>query len=583
MRISLLSWLMLLLPSVMAANHGDRSRDLADASANHGPVPMVHLEAEQLPDLNIPRAGHALFMVNGELTVAGGHTNGFVPTPTAEYYKDGKWHEVSMTYAHDVGLSVVLKSGKVLLAGGCEQPAGIGQTINAEMYDYQTHTFRGFGFLHQRRVLASALELDSGQVIIAGNWYAPDGIELFHEEKSDRGDNNIKRSFTYIKDVSAQRSSPYIFRMADGDALIFGNSDTRGDTLRNAFADRLKGDTLHIPLFESWSPLRIGPHNDAMSNIGDESQNEYTYLLAVQDSTGQVAIARVCGTEFTLLPTACPVPMVCQGDSIEYGTNVIVDRQAQRAYLLGISTKVHTGTYENRLYVLCIDYAQASKGSGAPMTLYYTQPMKVVPDCMPLLTPEGNLLIAGGLIGCSNYTPSNGVWLLRVGGEPEKAASSCAWWIWIALGCLILVLAAVTLFIYRRRSHRAQSLDIDSEPSQESAPTIPDSDLMNRIRRLMEEQRPYLNSELKLSDVATALGTHRNAISSSINVCVGCSFTQFVNTYRINHAKKLMRSQPNIKMSEIWAASGFANESSFFRTFKAMTGMTPSDWKQKSD
>ena len=106
---------------------------------------------------------------------------------------------------------------------------------------------------------------------------------------------------------------------------------------------------------------------------------------------------------------------------------------------------------------------------------------------------------------------------------------------------------------------------------------------MNRIRRLMEEQRPYLNSELKLSDVATALGTHRNAISSSINVCVGCSFTQFVNTYRINHAKKLMRSQPKIKMSEIWAASGFANESSFFRTFKAMTGMTPSDWKQKSD
>ena len=70
--------------------------------------PVIKLETERLPDLNIPRAGHALFYArlaegrlqgkNGELTVAGGHTNGFVPTPTAEYLKDGKWHTMPMTY-----------------------------------------------------------------------------------------------------------------------------------------------------------------------------------------------------------------------------------------------------------------------------------------------------------------------------------------------------------------------------------------------------------------------------------------------------------------------------------------------------
>ena len=107
--------------------------------------PVIKLETERLPGLNIPRAGHALFYArsaegrlqgkNGELTVAGGHTNGFVPTPTAEYLKDGKWHTMPMTYTHDFGLSVVLKSGKVLLAGGCEQPTGIGQTYTAELYD----------------------------------------------------------------------------------------------------------------------------------------------------------------------------------------------------------------------------------------------------------------------------------------------------------------------------------------------------------------------------------------------------------------------------------------------------------------
>ena len=61
----ILSLLSVVLP-VAAQDHGDRSRDLADVSANHGPVPMIHLKAEQLPDLNIPRAGHEMFCVNGE-------------------------------------------------------------------------------------------------------------------------------------------------------------------------------------------------------------------------------------------------------------------------------------------------------------------------------------------------------------------------------------------------------------------------------------------------------------------------------------------------------------------------------------
>lgn len=208
--------------------------------------------------------------------------------------------------------------------------------------------------------------------------------------------------------------------------------------------------------------------------------------------------------------------------------------------------------------------------------------MEVAPDYMPLLTPEGNLLIAGGLAGSSNYTPSSSVWLLRVGGEPEGATSGIAWWIWAML-LTIVVLSAVTIIIYRHRSHRERSIDFGLEPSHEPVPANPDSDLMDRISRLMEEQKLYLDSELKLGDVATALGTNRNAISSSINVCAGCSFTQFVNNYRINYAKELIRRRPDIKISEVWFASGFATESYFFRTFKAVTGMTPSEWKQKND
>ena len=529
-----------------------------------------------MPDLNISRAGHALFYVNGELTVAGGHTNGFVPTPTAEYFKDGKWHTMQMTYTHDVGIAAVLKSGKVLLAGGCEQPAGIGQTIHAEIYDPQSHTFRGFGNLQRGRVLASALEVDSGKVVIAGNWYAQDGIELFHERQSDKGDNVHKRSFTYIKDVSAQRSNPYIFRMADGDALILGNNSTKGDILNCTFADRLKGDTLHFPLLDSWSPLNAITHDDAVSFIGDEPNSGYTYLMPVQDSTGQVAIARVSETDVSLLSTVCPIPMFCQGDSIEYFSNVIVDRQSHHAYLLGISSNFHAVSEKSPLYVLRIDYDQTSANGGVPMTLYYSQPMEVVPSCMPLLTPEGNLLIVGGLTEGSNYTPSSAVWLLRVGGEPE-AASGKGYWMWILLG--IIVLAAILWTIRWRKQKPTSAISEPVATPEAAEEDVPH--LMQRINDIMESQKLYKNSELKLSDLANAVGSNRRAVSDCINSQAGNSFNQYVNTFRTEHAKRIIRQYPDRKLSDIYVESGFANETSFFRTFKALTGMTPKEWKDK--
>lgn len=546
------------------------------------------LETTRMADLNIPRAGHQVFYAGGELMVAGGHTDGFVPTPTAEYYADGKWHQLSMTYNHDFGISVMLKSGKVLLAGGCEQPTGIGQTYTAEFYDPLTRTFRGFGNMNVKRVWASALELNNGQVVIAGNWYHADGIELFHEKQSHVGDNKDKQSFEYIKDVTTERSLPYIFQMADGDALILGSIGTRGDTLRCTFADRLKGDTVHIPLFETWQPLVTGMHHDEASLISDD----FTYLLPVQDSTGQVAIAQVQSVvgdlqspTITLYPTACDIPMAYQGDQIEYFSNIIVDRQASRAYLAGINRCFHATPEKARYYVLSIDYAQASEGNAAPMMLYYTDPLNATPDCAPLLTPEGNLLFAGGLSDNSNYTPSAAVWLLCLGTTlPNSSGFDMNGVLWIGLAVVGLIVLAVLLLTVLRRNHGDWHNDSSAADIRVPVPVIPPDDiLMQRITCLMEEQELYLDSELKLSDVASSLGSNRNAISNCINSQRGCSFTQFVNKYRIDYAQRLLRTRSDIKISEVWTTSGFSTERTFLRTFKQLTGMTPSEFKTKID
>ncbi len=51
--------------------------------------PVVRVEAERLPDMNIPRSGHSALLLNGEVTVVGGHTSGFVHYITKDFVQEG--------------------------------------------------------------------------------------------------------------------------------------------------------------------------------------------------------------------------------------------------------------------------------------------------------------------------------------------------------------------------------------------------------------------------------------------------------------------------------------------------------------
>jgi len=96
---------------------------------------------------------------------------------------------------------------------------------------------------------------------------------------------------------------------------------------------------------------------------------------------------------------------------------------------------------------------------------------------------------------------------------------------------------------------------------------------------LMQNDKPYLESELNMSDIADRLGVHRNEVSACVNSCLGISFSQFVNEYRVEYAKRLLTNKPDMKMTQIAMESGFSSDTSFFRTFKALVGMTPKEWQ----
>ena len=511
--------------------------------------PMVRIVPERLPDLTVPRSGHNIFYVNGELTVVGGHTTHFVPSPTAEYFDGELWHQMPMAYSHDDGFAVVLRSGEVIIGGGHEEPLGIGQTFMVERYTPATHTFEGFGCLDCRRTLASGTQLADGRVIITGNHFADDAIGCYD------GRSQIQ----HIGNVTQGRNNPYILHTAPDDAIILGSRNTHTDIHDTVWADHVKGGAFRVPLLEQWTLVYTDqPFNSDICSIDD-----YSYLLAATDEKGQLGIVMMRDTCFSLLPTVCPIPMQSRWGTIFYKGPVVTNKKRQRGYIMGVDNAYR------RQYLLSVDYSQKP----AALTLYYTDSLENSTITIPVMTPDGDLLMVGGIPG-SNYKPLSAVWCYHFGTTEQASAAGWPAWLWGAFAVMAVVALAYLIIYVRRKPSHTQAADADNAAPVDNKTM----ELIERVCQLMENERLYLRNDLKLQDVAVRLGTNSTYISECINNGRGQSFSQFVNAYRVRHAQKLLSLQPDKKTAQVANESGFSTEASFFRNFKVVTGMTPREW-----
>lgn len=527
------------------------------------------LTVERLPDLNLPRFSHNVFYAGNELTVVGGHTSGFVRTPTAEYYEDGAWHLLNTVYPHDNGIAVVLDGGqRVLLAGGHEKNLGIGQTYEVEIYYPGTHSFEGFGCLDRNRALAQGVELPNGEVVVTGNHQGNDAIEIF-----DGG-----RALRFVKDVEVWRPMPYVLPIGKEEAMVFGAVWREERFHPCDTVSRLQGAPFCVPLLKEWMPIINDQNSHCLSSfIGDKEAGDYSYLIAAQNGKGETGFILIHDTVFTLLPTTSPVPTEWGWGRIRYDRVAVVDRTAQRVYLVGSDSTA-------RVYVVAVEYGKRP----SPITFYYSDPMPDFGDVTPVLTPDGNLVVVGGCID-NNFSLLSSVWLLKMSDKEDALASPTTLKtkgvkiVLCLLGALLLVGAVIVFWRRRKAKLTARRNESAETPLVSRRGVGGDAELMDRIGGLMENDRMYLNPELKVGDVADALGVSRNAVSVCINSHQGCSFSQYVNDYRLQHAKRLLSETPDMKISAVGLESGFANERSFFRAFKSATGMTPKEWKELGD
>jgi AraC-like DNA-binding protein len=108
-------------------------------------------------------------------------------------------------------------------------------------------------------------------------------------------------------------------------------------------------------------------------------------------------------------------------------------------------------------------------------------------------------------------------------------------------------------------------------------------EMLAKLKNYMEAEKPFLNSELGLPELATALSLSTHHLSQLINEGLNQNFFDFVNSYRIEEIKKQLHNPKlsHIKIEEIAFQNGFNSKSAFNTAFKKFTQTTPSQYRKE--
>lgn len=109
------------------------------------------------------------------------------------------------------------------------------------------------------------------------------------------------------------------------------------------------------------------------------------------------------------------------------------------------------------------------------------------------------------------------------------------------------------------------------------------NEIHTSLLKVMEDNKPFLNSKLNLSELANVLGISTHNLSEVINKKENQNFYDFVNRYRVDEVKRLIQQDKEKRFSILALGfdAGFSSKSAFYSAFKRSTGMTPALFREK--
>jgi YesN/AraC family two-component response regulator len=139
-------------------------------------------------------------------------------------------------------------------------------------------------------------------------------------------------------------------------------------------------------------------------------------------------------------------------------------------------------------------------------------------------------------------------------------------------------------FLYPRsmaRTERQGVAEVHQSSESDSAKKAANDDSQwQQLNQLMKQEKPYLQSNLNVAELAGRLGVLGKKLSQLIKLHGNCHFFDYINQHRVEYAKQLLSTdEKKLAIIDIAIESGFNSRSPFYAQFKKQTGLTPSEYR----
>lgn len=180
--------------------------------------------------------------------------------------------------------------------------------------------------------------------------------------------------------------------------------------------------------------------------------------------------------------------------------------------------------------------------------------------------------------------------------------------LWYVLIGLLIALIVVPVLVWVRIARRRQREDLRKESETTAAaaaaaaaavPAPPEQEpeqrhkyasntlsrneareIARKVEEVMQKEKPYLNADLKVADLAALVGVSGHKLSQFFSQHKGQTFYDYVNKFRVEEFKHLVKEDKNrvLTLSAMAEKAGFSSRASFFRHFKNIEGISPGEY-----
>ena len=119
------------------------------------------------------------------------------------------------------------------------------------------------------------------------------------------------------------------------------------------------------------------------------------------------------------------------------------------------------------------------------------------------------------------------------------------------------------------------------QTAQSAKLTEKDYALYERLEHEILTQRLYLHPQFSKKMLLKEIHVPANKFATLFQEFAGCSFTQYIQDLRLEHAVRLMCERPMWSFESI-AKEAQMSESTFYKLFQTKYGMKPSDYRRKA-